>query len=96
MSTALSGIEWETSVTSMLRDSSGFVVEPFARAMPRDQVAEQRLIADLTGLAEKFPHTSSIRDFLFHPNLPVDIRHNAKIFREKLVPWAERELRCRE
>ena len=30
--------------------------------------------------------------FLFHPSFPVDIRHNAKIFREKLAVWATRKL----
>jgi hypothetical protein len=30
---------------------------------------------------------------LFHPNLPVDIRHNSKIFRERLALWAARRLR---
>jgi olefin beta-lactone synthetase len=29
---------------------------------------------------------------LFHPAFPVDIRHNAKIFREKLAVWAAKEL----
>ena len=29
-----------------------------------------------------------IETFLFHPSFPVDIRHNAKIFREKLAVWA--------
>jgi hypothetical protein len=46
-------------------------------------------------LGEKFSQTASSGDFLFHHSLPVDVRHNAKIFREKLVPWAERQLRCR-
>jgi hypothetical protein len=30
---------------------------------------------------------------LFHPSFPVDIRHNAKIFREKLAVWAARRVR---
>ena len=30
---------------------------------------------------------------LFHPAFPVDIRHNAKIFREKLAVWAAQQLR---
>jgi len=34
------------------------------------------------------PLTASIRDFLVHPSFPVDIRHNAKIFRERLAEWA--------
>jgi acyl-coenzyme A synthetase/AMP-(fatty) acid ligase len=37
--------------------------------------------------------TAGIRTLLFHPAFPVDIRHNAKIFREKLALWAARELR---
>lgn len=36
--------------------------------------------------------TQSIKTFLFHPEFPVDIRHNAKIFREKLATWAEGQL----
>ena len=34
-----------------------------------------------------------IEHFLIYPrSLPTDIRHNAKIFREKLKPWAEQQL----
>ena len=39
-----------------------------------------------------FPHTWRIKTILFHPSFPVDIRHNAKIFREKLAVWATRRL----
>ena len=34
------------------------------------------------------PHTAGITTILFHPALPVDVRHNSKIFREKLARWA--------
>ncbi len=37
--------------------------------------------------------TKKIDIFLFYPNFPVDIRHNAKIFREKLAQWAEVQLK---
>lgn len=30
-----------------------------------------------------------IQTFLLHPKFPVDVRHNAKIFREELARWAE-------
>jgi len=30
----------------------------------------------------------AINTILYHPGFPVDIRHNAKIFREKLAVWA--------
>lgn len=36
--------------------------------------------------------TQTIRRVLFHPGFPVDIRHNSKIFREKLSLWAEKKL----
>ena len=47
---------------------------------------------DLLALAQSRPHTAHIKTFLFHPAFPVDIRHNAKIFREKLAVWAARKL----
>ena len=50
------------------------------------------LRAELLVLAAKHPHTRAIKTFLFHPAFPVDIRHNAKIFREKLAVWAGEQL----
>jgi acyl-CoA synthetase (AMP-forming)/AMP-acid ligase II len=50
---------------------------------------EQELIRrELLDLGKRYPHTKSISQILFHPAFPVDIRHNAKIFREKLALWA--------
>ena len=48
---------------------------------------------ELLELGATWPHTRAIQTFLFHPGFPVDIRHNAKIFREKLALWAARQLR---
>ncbi len=61
-------------------------LEPSARSTSPDQ-----LRAELLELAAKHAHTQSIKRFLFHPAFPVDIRHNAKIFREKLAVWARRQ-----
>jgi acyl-CoA synthetase (AMP-forming)/AMP-acid ligase II len=47
---------------------------------------------ELLGLAESHPLTAVIRHVLFHPDFPVDIRHNAKIYREKLAVWARQQL----
>jgi len=47
---------------------------------------------ELRKMAAGHEHTRSIRDFLLHPSLPVDIRHNAKIFREQLALWAAEKL----
>jgi acyl-CoA synthetase (AMP-forming)/AMP-acid ligase II len=48
--------------------------------------------AELLVIARDHIHTHAIETILFHPGFPVDIRHNAKIFREKLAVWAARRL----
>lgn len=71
------------------------VVEPEGRVR-----SQQQLFAELHELALANPLTKDIKEFMVHPSFPVDIRHNAKIFREKLALWAtkkirrERRLRC--
>jgi acyl-CoA synthetase (AMP-forming)/AMP-acid ligase II len=52
----------------------------------------RRIVTELRHLGEGFVHTSNIETFLFHPGFPVDIRHNAKIGREALAAWAQRQL----
>jgi acyl-CoA synthetase (AMP-forming)/AMP-acid ligase II len=47
-----------------------------------------RLARELRALARRQPHTAGIRKFFFHPALPVDVRHNAKIHRLTLARWA--------
>jgi acyl-CoA synthetase (AMP-forming)/AMP-acid ligase II len=54
-----------------------------------DQTA---LFSQLKVIALANKQTSAISHFLLHENFPVDIRHNAKIFREKLAVWAQAEL----
>jgi acyl-CoA synthetase (AMP-forming)/AMP-acid ligase II len=46
------------------------------------------LRAQLRVIAQQHQHTRAIETFLVHPAFPVDIRHNSKIFREKLAVWA--------
>ena len=48
---------------------------------------------ELRALGQEHSQTRSIATFLFHPAFPVDIRHNAKIFREKLALWAATQVR---
>ncbi|TRO83787.1 fatty acid CoA ligase family protein [Trichloromonas acetexigens] len=50
-----------------------------------------RLRRELLELGARHELTAGIRDLLFHPAFPVDIRHNAKIFREKLAVWAQEQ-----
>jgi olefin beta-lactone synthetase len=57
------------------------------------RVEHARIADELRHLGEGFVHTAKIETFLFHPGFPVDIRHNAKIGREKLAAWAAVQLR---
>ncbi len=56
------------------------------------RIDDTSLIIALRERGKQFAHTARIKDFLIHPNFPVDIRHNAKIFREKLAVWAKSRL----
>lgn len=53
---------------------------------------KETLTTEILALGGTDPRTRPIRTILYHPGFPVDIRHNAKIFREKLAVWAEKEL----
>ena len=50
-----------------------------------------KFFAELKLLAQSHAVTKEIDTFLVHRKFPVDIRHNAKIFREQLSEWAERQ-----
>ncbi|HIJ94203.1 MAG TPA: AMP-binding protein [Desulfuromonadales bacterium] len=52
---------------------------------------QEQIRTELLELGSRYPHTRTIRTILFHPAFPVDIRHNAKIFREKLALWAQQD-----
>ncbi|HEX4591925.1 MAG TPA: fatty acid CoA ligase family protein, partial [Gemmataceae bacterium] len=62
-------------------------LEPDARGMDR-----AKLTRELLEIGAKHEHTRAIRFISFHPGFPVDVRHNAKIFREKLAVWAAKRV----
>jgi len=59
------------------------------RAAPSSRASRTALREELLALARKHERTRPIDRILFHPSLPVDIRHNAKINREQLATWAD-------
>jgi acyl-CoA synthetase (AMP-forming)/AMP-acid ligase II len=61
-------------------------------AAPRGRLAEAELAAEILRRAPPAPAAEPVRDVLFKPALPVDVRHNAKIKRGELKLWAERRL----
>ena len=69
------------------------IVETLPREIPCDEKSGKKFSQELAELGKKSELTCEIKDFLFHPSFPVDIRHNAKIFREKLALWADETLK---
>jgi acyl-CoA synthetase (AMP-forming)/AMP-acid ligase II len=74
------------------------VAEPWPEHWPRSAGDRRKLLAELKQRAADHELTSGIEQFILRKRLPVDIRHNAKIFREQLAVWATRRfgLRPRE
>ncbi|MFQ5733907.1 MAG: fatty acid CoA ligase family protein [Planctomycetaceae bacterium] len=69
------------------------VAEPEPGRFPSTDAARQQFAQQLREIAAGNPLTASIDTFLFHPSLPVDVRHNTKIKREELSEWAAGQLR---
>ena len=69
------------------------IAEPWPERWPRPSEGERQLPKELRQLALEHEHTRPIHRFFLMRSLPVDIRHNAKIFREELAIWAENELK---
>jgi acyl-CoA synthetase (AMP-forming)/AMP-acid ligase II len=81
--TALVGVEKDGVVTPVL------CVELEKGSKEEDLAILKNELLEL-GAAK--PHTRDIRTILFHDDFPVDIRHNAKIFRDKLAVWASKKM----
>ena len=68
------------------------IVEP----LQNRKIDNKKLLQEVKARAAQSELTNDIQHFLVHKNFPVDIRHNAKIFREKLALWAQKKLsHCR-
>lgn len=68
------------------------VAEPWPERRPKNPKAEKELVDQLMALAAKNTLTAAIQHVLIVPALPVDIRHNSKIFREEVAAWATKQL----
>ena len=64
------------------------VVQP-AAPLPRELVLRERLAGDILRMGLWYPACAVVEAVLFTSELPVDVRHNAKIDRAALKRWAE-------
>ncbi len=92
---ALVGVAHAGDPAPSVDDPHGAALEPVLcverhahATMPREQLERE-----LLELGAAHEHTRDITTLLFHDGFPVDVRHNAKIFREQLAVWAAQQLR---
>jgi acyl-coenzyme A synthetase/AMP-(fatty) acid ligase len=67
------------------------IVELWPDKQCGDDHDRQQLVQELLTLAGSHHLTEPVQQVLIHPGLPVDIRHNSKIFREQLAVWAAKQ-----
>jgi acyl-CoA synthetase (AMP-forming)/AMP-acid ligase II len=60
------------------------VIEPHPQFWPESSETKEIFRRELKNLAAHSPLTAAIEKIFFHRSFPVDARHNAKIFRDKL------------
>ena len=70
---------------------AAIIIEPVNLERIKSQVSRKRFTEELLERGAKSSLTQSIKKVLFHEEFPVDVRHNAKVFREKLSLWAENQ-----
>lgn len=68
------------------------VVEPLPQFWPENESDRAAFLTELRACADRSPLTRGIKQFFFHKSFPVDPRHNAKIFRDRLGDWADKTL----
>ncbi len=74
------------------RQEPAIVAEPLPAKWPKSASAREQLLAELQALSSAYDATAAIERFLLHRSLPVDIRHNSKIFREQVAAWVARQI----
>ena len=89
---ALVGVPEENASANSSVRVPVMIIEPKDPSICHSASRTEELIGKMRNLAKTSPLTQDVELFLVHPSFPVDIRHNAKIFREKLAVWAQKEL----
>lgn len=85
---------YRSALVGIGKDEQGKCADAALIVEPYDikKTDSNRLLAEIETLASNNSLTEAVKYFLIHESFPVDIRHNAKIFREKLTLWAEEKL----
>jgi len=65
------------------------IIEPWSKNSPERSMTDKQLTEMVADELRQNPVSASVKRVVIYPGkLPTDIRHNSKIFREKLTVWA--------
>ena len=73
------------------KQEPAIIIEPAKANKIKSSRERNKFIKELLELGAASSLTKAIKKILFYSDFPVDVRHNAKIFREKLSLWAEKQ-----
>ncbi|MGI2259862.1 fatty acid CoA ligase family protein [Shewanella sp. GXUN23E] len=76
--------------TALVGVDSGAGVQPVICVELQPGADRPAVFRELATLAESHEQTRGLTHFIVHPGFPMDVRHNAKIFREKLALWTQK------
>jgi len=68
------------------------VLQPWSQHFPKSKDQERDLLNQIREMADGHDLTSQIQHYFVMQKLPVDIRHNSKIFREKIAIWVAKKM----
>jgi hypothetical protein len=73
------------------------ILEPWPKQTHDRKLNDVQLSQAVVERLQENPRSNDVTRVVVYPGkLPTDIRHNSKIFRERLVPWAAEQIRLRE
>ncbi|MBN9419570.1 hypothetical protein ABS71_22310 [bacterium SCN 62-11] len=64
--------------------------------LQKDMAERNRIVREVKERLARHPIYGDVKSVFFHRNFPVDPRHNAKIDREALAEWAEKQKEVKE
>jgi len=82
-----------SALVGVSRDNSSCKIPVICIELKKGFRSSGELKEEIIKLGNQYPITRNIDQILFHKKFPVDPRHNAKIYREKLAEWAQKKLK---
>ena len=84
---------FRTALVGVIRGGAMQPVLCVEREADARRESKAKLTEELLALGAKYDTSHPIRTILYHDAFPVDLRHNSKIFREKLAVWAAKQVK---